>query len=130
MCVRARACVCFDTFLCFLFAQAYAYTLGRLSVVAIYGPPARLEFAFLAYWLALHVYVFNRVAFSLLTMFNLLAEARYGFPFTRYCHYRCCMVPGTQEGGRGGTIHCAILFVGKIQGSEIKKVFRGKNRTD
>jgi len=28
------------------------------------------------------------------------------------------MVPCTQEGGRGGTIHCAIWFVGEIQGGE------------
>jgi len=51
-------------------------------------------------------------------------------PFTQYCHYQCCMVPGTQEGGRGGTIHCAILFVGQIQGGEIKKMLRGNHRSD
>jgi len=39
-------------------------------------------------------------------------------------------MPGTQEGGRGGTVHCAILFVGKIQGGEIKQVFRANNRID
>jgi len=33
------------------------------------------------------------------------------------------------RGGSRGAIHCAILFVGKIQGGEIK-VFRANNRID
>jgi len=49
--------------------------------------------------------------------------------FIRYCHYHC-MVPGARETGRGGTIHCAILFVGTIHGSEIKEVFRANYRID
>jgi hypothetical protein len=62
----------------FLFASSvYGYTLGRLLVVGLSGPAARLEHAFLAYWLCLHVYVLNRLCFSLLTRFNLLAHARY-----------------------------------------------------
>jgi len=44
--------------------------------------------------------------------------------FTRYCPYEYCIVPGTQEGGREGRIHCAILFVGNIQGCEKKELFR------
>jgi len=36
-----------------------------------------------------------------------------GLAFTGYCHYQCCMVPGTQERGRGGSIHCAILLGAK-----------------
>jgi hypothetical protein len=62
----------------FLFASsAYGYTLGRLLLAAIHGPAAWLEHAFLAYWLCLHVYVLNRLCFSMLTRFNLLAHARY-----------------------------------------------------
>jgi len=43
--------------------------------------------------------------------------------FTRYCHYQYCMVPCIQEGDRGGTIHCAILFVRKIQGAKSRRRF-------
>mmetsp|Transcript_32565 Transcript_32565/g.103923 ORF Transcript_32565/g.103923 Transcript_32565/m.103923 type:complete len:481 (-) Transcript_32565:244-1686(-) len=62
----------------FLFASsAYGYTLGRLLIAGVSGPAAWLEHAFLAYWLCLHVYALNRLCFSLLTRFNLLAHARY-----------------------------------------------------
>lgn len=62
----------------FLFASsAYGYTLGRLLITGVSGPAAWLEHAFLAYWLCLHVYALNRLCFSLLTRFNLLAHARY-----------------------------------------------------
>jgi len=40
------------------------------------------------------------------------------------------MVPGKHEGGRGGTIYCAILFVKPIQEGERKEVFRANNRLD
>jgi len=57
-----------------------------------------------------------------------LAEVKqirsYDLAFTRYCHYQSCIVPETQEWGRGGTIHCAIFFVGKTPGGDIKEAFR------
>jgi len=40
------------------------------------------------------------------------------------------MVPGTLEGRRGRSIHCAILFVGEIQGNAIMEVFRANHRID
>jgi len=46
-----------------------------------------------------------------------------GLAYTRYCHYEWCMVPGTHEEDRGGTIHAAMLFVGKIQGGGSKRCF-------
>jgi len=36
--------------------------------------------------------------------------------FTRYCHTQYCIVPGTQAGGWGRAIRCAILCVNIIQG--------------
>ena len=57
-------------------------------------------------------------------------QVRRALALTRYCHNQCCMVPGTQEGVRGGTIHCVIVCAEKIQGGEVKEVFRATNRID
>lgn len=51
----------------------YVYTLWRL----VSSPDARMGEDFLSYWLVLHVYVFNRLVFLMLTKYNILADARY-----------------------------------------------------
>ena len=62
----------------FIYATAaYGYTLGRLLLLGLAARADLLEHAFLAYWLCLHVYVMNRICFSVLTRFNLLAHSRY-----------------------------------------------------